>query len=389
VKTVALGEVAEIISGATPKTSNEDYWGGDILWATPADLSKLDGAYISSTPRTITKAGLRSCAAQVLPAGSVLLSSRAPIGHVAINTEPMATNQGFKSLIPRPDRADAKYLYHWLRGHTEYLQSLGNGATFKEVSKAVVSKVEIPLPPLDEQRRIASILDQADQIQAKRRSSIEQFDELAASAFTAAFGDDLYSPTARLDEVAVVSSGITKGRRTSEPTRTVPYLAVVNVQAGFLDLSTVKEIEATEAEIARYELQDGDLVLTEGGDPDKLGRGTVWRKELPLCLHQNHIFRVRVNDETFLAPEYLSAYMASRPARDYFLRSAKQTTGIASINMTQLRGLPVLVPTKEEQRKYLRAISAIRAQKSALVGQSAEISDLFASLQSRAFSGKL
>lgn len=388
-KTVPLGDVAEIVSGATPKTSNEDYWGGDILWATPADLSKLEGPYIESTPRRITKDGLRSCAAQVLPAGSVLLSSRAPIGHVAINTEPMATNQGFKSLIPRPDRVDAKYLYHWLRAHTEYLQSLGNGATFKEVSKAVVSKVEIPLPPLDEQRHIAAILDQADTIRAKRRSSIEQFDELAASAFTAAFGDDLNSPTARLEEVAVVSSGITKGRRTSEPTRMVPYLAVVNVQAGFLDLSTVKEIEATEAEIARYELEDGDLVLTEGGDPDKLGRGTVWRKELPLCLHQNHIFRVRVKDEDLLDPEYLSAYMASRPARDYFLRSAKQTTGIASINMTQLRGLPVLVPTREQQRKYLQEMAVIRSQKSAFVTQSAEIAHLFASLQSRAFSGQL
>ncbi len=386
---VPLGEIAEIISGATPKTSNKDYWGGDILWATPADLSKLDGAYINSTPRTITRAGLRSCAAQVLPAGSVLLSSRAPIGHVAINTEPMATNQGFKSLIPRPDRADAKYLYHWLRAHTEYLQSLGNGATFKEVSKAVVSKVEIPLPPLDEQQRIAAILDQADALRAKRGSSIEQFDELAASAFTAAFGDNLNSPTARLDEVAVVSSGITKGRRTSESTRMVPYLAVVNVQAGFLDLSTVKEIEATEAEIARYELEDGDLVLTEGGDPDKLGRGTVWRKELPLCLHQNHIFRVRVNDDGVLNPEYLSAYMASRPARDYFLRSAKQTTGIASINMTQLRGLPVLVPTREQQRKYLEEMAVIRSQKSALVAQSTDIDHLFTSLQYRAFSGQL
>ncbi len=386
---VPLGEIAEIISGATPKTSNKDYWGGDILWATPADLSKLDGAYINSTPRTITRAGLRSCAAQVLPAGSVLLSSRAPIGHVAINTEPMATNQGFKSLIPRPDRADAKYLYHWLRAHTEYLQSLGNGATFKEVSKAVVSKVEIPLPPLDEQQRIAAILDQADALRAKRGSSIEQFDELAASAFTAAFGDNLNSPTARLDEVAVVSSGITKGRRTSESTRMVPYLAVVNVQAGFLDLSTVKEIEATEAEIARYELEDGDLVLTEGGDPDKLGRGTVWRKELPLCLHQNHIFRVRVNDDGVLNPEYLSAYMASRPARDYFLRSAKQTTGIASINMTQLRGLPVLVPTREQQRKYLEEMAVIRSQKSALVAQSTDIDHLFTSLLYRAFSGQL
>lgn len=386
---VPLKDVAEIVSGATPRTSNEDYWGGRILWVTPADLSKLDGAYIGSTPRTITDAGLRSCAAQVLPAGSVLLSSRAPIGHVAINTEPMATNQGFKSLVPRTDRADAKYLYHWLRANTAYLQSLGNGATFKEVSKAAVGKVEIPLPPLDEQRRIAAILDHADTMRANRQRSVKHFNELAASIFIAVFGDDLDSPTTWLDVVADVSSGITKGRRTLEPTRTVPYLAVANVQAGFLDLSTVKEIEATEAEFARYELQNGDLVLTEGGDPDKLGRGTVWRNELPICLHQNHIFRVRIRDESLLDPDFLSAYVASRPARDYFLRSAKQTTGIASINMTQLKGLPVFVPTVDQQRRYLQQIAAVRSQRVALLRQSAEIASLFASLQSRAFRGDL
>lgn len=99
--TAALGEVAEITSGATPRSAVAEYWGGDVLWATPTDLSKLDGAYLSQTQRTITGAGLASCAAPVLPAGSVLLSSRAPIGHVAINTVPMATNQGFKSLVPR------------------------------------------------------------------------------------------------------------------------------------------------------------------------------------------------------------------------------------------------------------------------------------------------
>lgn len=165
---LALGECCEIVSGATPKTGVADFWDGDIEWATPAGLSKLPGPFIDHTSRKITAAGLASCAAAILPAGSVLLSSRAPIGHVAINTRPMATNQGFKSLIPKTGILDAKYLYHWLRSHKEYLKSLGNGATFKELSKAVVARVEIPVPPLDEQRRIAAILDQADALRAKR-----------------------------------------------------------------------------------------------------------------------------------------------------------------------------------------------------------------------------
>jgi len=106
-----LGDIAEIVSGATPKTSVEQYWGGGLPWVTPTDLSRLEGVYIGSTTRTLTKAGFKSCASSLLPANSVLLSSRVPIGLVAINTIPMATNQGLKSLVPNHSQVDSKFLY--------------------------------------------------------------------------------------------------------------------------------------------------------------------------------------------------------------------------------------------------------------------------------------
>lgn len=112
-----LGECCEIVSGATPRTSEPAYWNGEVRWATPKDLSELKGARISDTPRRITPAGLASCAATILPVGSVLFSSRAPIGHVAINVVPMATNQGFKSFIPKRHRIEPEFLYHWLRAN--------------------------------------------------------------------------------------------------------------------------------------------------------------------------------------------------------------------------------------------------------------------------------
>lgn len=187
-RTVKLGEVCDIISGATPKTGVESYWGGEIRWATPADLSQLDGKFIADTPRTITEAGLKSCAASVLPPGSVLLSSRAPIGHVAINTEAMATNQGFKSLVPGPD-LHADYLYYWLLAHREYLQGLGNGATFKEISKTTTARITIPLPIIAEQRRIAAILDQGDAIRTKRRQVLTHLEALELGLLSEMFGD--------------------------------------------------------------------------------------------------------------------------------------------------------------------------------------------------------
>ncbi|MCA1676104.1 MAG: restriction endonuclease subunit S [Actinobacteria bacterium] len=146
---------------------------------------------MTDTPRKITEAGLRDCGARLLPPQSVLLSSRAPIGHVAINTVPMATNQGFKSLAPDPLQVDAKYLYHWLRANRSYLKGLGNGATFKEISKEVISRVEIPLPQIVEQCGIAEILDQAEMLRAKRHEALAQLDELAQSIFLGMFGDPM------------------------------------------------------------------------------------------------------------------------------------------------------------------------------------------------------
>ena len=108
-------EVCEVVSGATPKTGKPEFWGGNVPWVTPKDLSELGRKHLSDTPRKITKAGLKSCSARMLPAQSVLFSSRAPIGLVAINTLPVCTNQGFKSLVPRFDLISPDFLFWWLK----------------------------------------------------------------------------------------------------------------------------------------------------------------------------------------------------------------------------------------------------------------------------------
>ncbi|MGL5866780.1 MAG: hypothetical protein ACRCYX_13095 [Dermatophilaceae bacterium] len=294
-------------------------------------------------------------------------------------------------IVFRGDAFDPNYLRHFLLSddfHGQFMNTVaGVGGSLVRARPAQVKAIGLPLPSLAEQRRIAAILDHADALRAKRRQVLTHLDTLTQSIFHDMFGDHA-GEMARLEEVAIVSSGITKGRRTSDPTELTPYLAVANVQAGYLKLDMVKEIPATAAEIQRYALRDGDLVLTEGGDPDKLGRGTVWRNQLPLCLHQNHIFRVRP-DEHKVLPEYLSTCLAGANARDYFLRSAKQTTGIASINMTQLRAAPVSVPPITQQLRFLDRIAAVAAKLLTVQRAQAADDELFASLQSRAFRGEL
>ena len=192
-----------------------------------------------------------------------------------------------------------------------------------------------------------------------------------------------------MGDVADIVSGITKGRTVNgQRVRSVPYLAVANVQDKTLDLSVIKTIEATEDEIQRYRLRANDLLLTEGGDPDKLGRGTLWKGEVLECIHQNHIFRVRLTSDK-LDPLFLNWLVGSERGKRYFLKSAKQTTGIASINMTQLRSFPLLVPPLAVQREFWRQIAAVDKLKSAHRASLAKLDALFASLQHRAFRGEL
>jgi len=154
-----------------------------------------------------------------------------------------------------------------------------------------------------------------------------------------------------LGKVGEIVSGLTLGRKLgARPTRPVPYLRVANVKDAHLDLSNVYEIQATEEEIVKLRLRAGDLLLTEGGDADKLGRGTLWRGELPLCIHQNHIFRVRFDPERFW-PEFIAAEITSSYGKAYFLAHAKQTTGIATINQRVLAGFPLIAPSFSEQQR--------------------------------------
>ena len=159
---VRLGEVAEIIGGGTPKTSIPEYWNGEIPWLTPKDLAGYNHIYISKGERFITELGLKNSSATLMPKGAILLSSRAPIGYVAIAQNDICTNQGFKSLVVEPKQACNLFVYYWIKNNVEYLQSLGTGTTFEEISKSVVQDITIPLPPLTIQQKIAEILSSFD-----------------------------------------------------------------------------------------------------------------------------------------------------------------------------------------------------------------------------------
>ena len=279
--------------------------------------------------------------------------------------------------------------------HAEFMRTVsGVGGSLLRARPEGVKAIEIPLPPLDEQKRIATILDQADGLRRLRQRAIDRLTELGQAIFYEMFGDPVSNPMEwddqrTLGESSEIVSGITVGRKLNgKQTREVPYLAVINVHDRELKLDHIKTIDATEDEISRYNLRKDDLLLTEGGDPDKLGRGTLWNDELPECIHQNHIFRVRLSCHD-VDPLFLNWLVGSERGKRYFLRSAKQTTGIASINITQLRGFPLLIPPMDLQLRFSERVKSVGVHLTDQISAFDKTSSLLSSLQQRAFRGEL
>jgi type I restriction enzyme S subunit len=262
---------------------------------------------------------------------------------------------------------DRIYLAYFLRSPpiVSQISAKTAGARMPRADMDFVLGLDMPLPSLDEQRRFVDLLSRAEGIVRLRREAQKKAAEIIPALFVDMFGDPAQNAkgweTRRLGDIAEVVSGITKGRKLNgKATVPVPYLRVANVQAGYLNLAEMKEIEATSAEIDTLKLRAGDIVLTEGGDFDKLGRGTQWRGEVFPCIHQNHVFRVRLGGE-YAKPDYFDAYLQTRAAARYFQSVAKRTTNLASINMSQLRNLPVMLPPIQAQSVFASHASAARS----------------------------
>lgn len=250
-------------------------------------------------------------------------------------------------------------------------------------------KMTMPLISISFQDKIVCNMDKVQSIIDLRKCELIQLDNLIKARFVELFGDMFFNSKtwdeAPLESVADIVSGITKGRKIAgKRLMEVPYMAVSNVKEGFIDWTTVKTIEATEQEISQYRLLPDDVLMTEGGDPDKLGRGAIIKAPLENCIHQNHIFRVRL-DKTHILPVYFSEYLQHQRAKRYFLGCAKQTTGIASINMKQLKALPVLIPPLDRQAQFAAFVTQADKSKAAIQKALDETQVLFGSLMQKYF----
>lgn len=279
-KKYKLEEVAEIIGGGTPSTTNPDFWGEEIPWITPRDLASTDERFISRGERCITKKGLQNSSARLLPAGTVLLTTRAPIGYLRIALNPICTNQGFKSIIPKADMADNQFLFYLLKNNVEYLKSVGVGTTFAEISGSALRQIEFPFPPLPTQRGIADILSALDDKIELNRQTNDTLEAIAQAIFKEWFvnfnfpgatGEMIESELGMIpkgwkilpmDKIADFLNGLALQKYPAE--NDYDYLPVIKIREmknGITDSSD----KASKNLPAKYIVHDGDLLFSWSG----------------------------------------------------------------------------------------------------------------------------
>ena len=291
-----LGEICEIVSGSTPKTDVAEYWDGTEKWITPAELN--DESYIIyDSVRKLTELGVKKTGLTPFPEGTVILSSRAPIGKVAIAGCEMCCNQGFKNLICS-DIINNRYLYWFLKGNTAYLNSLGRGATFKEISKQIVASIEINVPSQAEQLAAVEQLEKVTDVIRSRRAQLQKLDELVKARFVEMFGAYPLNPmgwkkgTIR-DVVADVRYG---SSRPAVDDGKYPYLRMNNITyGGELDLSDVKRIDVPENELEKCTVRRGDVLFNRTNSKELVGKTCVYDRDEMMVL-AGFVIRVRVND---------------------------------------------------------------------------------------------
>lgn len=285
---------------------------------------------------------------------------------------------------------DWRYVFYYLQCMN--LKSLSSGTAVGTLNRNYIHDEFVGFPSEDEQFSIAEYLNyrttQIDELIAKKQQLIDLLNEEKTAIINHAVTKGL-NPSApmkhtgipwlgkvpghwevkRLKFVSTLQTGLTLGKKYSDQKLVSrPYLRVANVQDGYLDLDVITEIALPPADVRRYELEPGDVVMTEGGDFDKLGRGYVWENQIPGCLHQNHIFAVRPK-QTELNPHFLSVMLTSSHGKNYFTSTSQQTTNLATTNRTKVLSFPVPLPPLDEQEAIVGRLSNSLGQLEALVAK--------------------
>ena len=360
-ETYALKDIGDIVSGATPKTSDSGNFGGDIAWLTPADLSEYSEKYISHGARNITQKGYDSCSTQLMPPGTVLFSSRAPIGYVTIAKNPVCTNQGFKSIVPKPF-VNSEFLYYQLVYLRKSIQDMGSGTTFKEISAKKFGTVQVKIPSLLEQERIVSrieeLFSQLDASVNELKTAKERLKVYRQAVLKEAFEGDY--PRIQLKEISNAISGYAFKSKLYTPTGKYVVVKIGNVKERYLDFSRdlTYTNESDGTILDKYLLQCGDCLITLTGSRGKRDYGfvTMITDQTNYLLNQR-VAAIRFNREKAL-PEFFQYYLTSPAYRNVFFSYETGNVGQGNVGIKALTEPTVILPNIEQQRQIVEKIES-------------------------------
>lgn len=388
-KTVRIGDVCQIISGTTPSTKARAYWDGDLNWVTPGEIEE-NSKYIFSTQKKITEQAVKETNLRLLPIGTVLLSSRAPIGKVAIAATEMYCNQGFKNLICS-NEVHNEFLFWFLKGKKDFLNFLGRGATFKEISKDIVAAIELPLPPLVEQKRIAAILDKADAIRRKRQQSLKLADDLVKLQFIEMFGDPVTNPMGwERCSIRQLATGIVAGESLNGEARQLQkgekaVLKVSAVTAGFFKPDEYKVVLVQDDIKKNVSPQKGDLLFSRANTRELVGATAIVKQDYPNLILPDKLWKLSFTKDTNVY--YMKFVLSSEKIRATLSSAATGTSGsMYNISMEKLRNQEIPLPPIDLQNQFAAFVEQADKSKFSMQNQLSEIEILSSALKQEFFS---
>ncbi len=402
-----LGNITEVIGGGTPQSKTVEYYeNGTIPWLSPADLSGYTSIYISHGAKNITELGLEKSSARLMPKNTVCLSSRAPIGYVAIAGNPVSTNQGFKSFLPSPCYKP-HFLYWYLKSNKELLESYASGTTFLELSGKKAGLIEFPLPPLSEQQRIVdrieSLFAQLDEAKEKAQAALDSFDPRKAAILHKAFTGELTTQWRKEHGMGMeswenktaeqlfeyVTSGSRGWAKYYSDSGDI-FIRMGNLDHGTisLDLSDIQYISLpAKAEGQRSKLQKNDILISITADIGMIG--LVGELSQDAYINQ-HIALARPNGSD--CAEFIAWYLVSDVGLKQMQRKQRGATKIG-LGLDDIRSLQLAIPTKDEQHEIVRLLDNLLAKeqqaKEAAEAVLEQIDLIKKSILSRAFRGEL
>jgi len=390
-----LGDVATVGAGNSAPQGEQYFTDGIYPFVRTKDAGREKATIcLVNTTDKVNNFAVKECRLKLLPAktlivpksgASTFLNHRALLGKPSYVSSHLATVIAGNDLLP-------EYLYFW--SLTIDVKQLTHDVNYPSLRLSELESAKIPLPPLETQRKIVTILEKAEEMKKLRAQADELTNQLLQSVFLEMFGNPVKNPkeweTMKLGKIGAVNSGLTlNGQRRGNKCNLFPYLRVANVFRNKLNLEEIKYIHISDSEFERFMLKKNDVLIVEGhGNIEEIGRAAIWKGEIPNCAHQNHLIRVRLDDK-YTHPHFLSFFLNSYGNHGYFSSKSRTTSGLNTISANKVRDAKIPLPPLALQQKFAQIVDKVEEIRKEMKKSKQETDNLFNALTYKAFAGEL